>query len=314
MRIGNVLFLSFIATTLAIFVDSASADDVRDKAQTILDDYMKSQLVVSRPVINATDLAGCMILHKDNEPDQYVNVLPGSVKSTLKPNPVASKPFRHFYKKEEAASAGVLKFLGISSTTSNFIDISITEQWTLDGPSLLGNPEIKNNLLEVGKYFADSGYQVFYNQSVRYAVLTTNEYTDDKKSIKAGYAFVDGNGTTYYQTSDYAQKEIISIAPLNITVQLKQWKPTQVATATVSKQFDSLIQSKSIKVAAMQDSPITLHPVPSDVSTSISAYLKTKNDLLAGWPYGASGSGSHRLAIGHCTAENPICRFRLNVE
>ncbi len=83
MRIAAV-FACIIWTTLTCRIAHAEVTVPKDD-KAVLDFYTNSQLVISKATVNPFELAGCLVLKKDGQTDQYLNVLPESIKKTLKP-------------------------------------------------------------------------------------------------------------------------------------------------------------------------------------------------------------------------------------
>lgn len=208
---------------------------VDDKAA--LDLYKNSQLVISKATVNPFELAGCSVLKKDSQADQYLNVLPESIKKTLKPQNLTESVYRTMLTKEQAAKVGFLGVLGILTTEKTLLEIVINDRWKLEAPSFWGDNELKKIVLEVGKIYASQGYKVSYNQNVQYSTLVTSEFQENSGEVKSAFSYVDGGGKRYVQSSNYSQKELISVSPLDIMPVLSSWNPAIVPSAafTVTK-------------------------------------------------------------------------------
>lgn len=165
------------------------------------------------------------MLHKEGQVDQYINVLPESIKKTLKPQNLTESPYRTMLTKELAGKASFLGFLGITVSDKSLLEVSINDRWRLDGPSFWGDNELKKNVMEVGKAYASLGYRVSYNQNVQYSTLVTSEFRENSGDVKSAFSYVDASGRRFIQSSNYSQRELISIAAFDITPILNGWNP-----------------------------------------------------------------------------------------
>ena len=179
--------------------------------------YENSQLVITKQVIDATELAGCLVLRKSGETDQYLNILPETLRKMLRPQNLASKAYRTMLSNGEAAKVGFLGLFGISTKKDYLLEVSITDVWRLDGPSFMSSEDVKANVLMLGKIYRDLGYSVWYNQAVQYSVLVTSQYRKNERSAALTFTYVDGDGKRYVQEESYTQKELVSIAPFDLT-------------------------------------------------------------------------------------------------
>ncbi|MES2243731.1 MAG: hypothetical protein V4639_12730 [Pseudomonadota bacterium] len=238
-------------TTLGILAAGMAAVGIASAEVTVpidapLDFYKHSQLVISKATVNPFELAGCLVLKKDGQADQYLNVLPESIKKTLKPQNLSESVYRTMLTKEQAVKVGFLGMLGISTTEKTLLEIAINERWKLEAPSFWGDNELKKIVLEVGKIYASQGYKVSYNQNIQYSTLVTSEYQENAAEVKSAFAYVDGGGKRYVQSSNYSQKELVSISPLDIMPVLVAWNPAVVTSSafTITKpQIENLASS-----------------------------------------------------------------------
>lgn len=210
---------TLIGIFLLISIQSAVAQT--SESENALASYRHSQFVISKATVNPFELAGCMVLKKDGQTDQYINVLPESIKKTLKPQNLTDSVYRTMLSKEEAVKVGFLGLLGISSAEKSLLEISISDRWKMEGPSLWGDNELKKTVFNVGKIYADQGYEVWYNQNVQYSILSSSTFQENSGSVTSAFTYVDASGKRYVQSSNYSQKELISIAPFNLTPLLK---------------------------------------------------------------------------------------------
>jgi len=187
--------------------------------------YANSQLVITKMVVDASQLAGCLVLRKTGEADQYLNILPEAIRQTLKPQNLSSKAYRTMLSQEEAAKVGFLGLLGVSTKKECLLEISITDVWQLDGPTFIASDDVKANVLLIGKIYRDMGYTVWYNQAVKYSALVTSQYRKNEKSAALTFSYVDGEGKRYIQEESYTSKELISISPFDITPLLDKLTP-----------------------------------------------------------------------------------------
>ena len=210
------VFVILLVTSFLSMATNASVKVPVDDSQAI-EFYKNSQLVVSRSTVNPFELAGCLVLQKAGEDDVYINVLPESIKKTLKPQNLSNQPYRTMLTESQAVKVGFLGMLGISISQDSLLEISINDRWTLDGPSFWNDEELKESVLSIGRVYAAMGYQIKYNQSVRYSHLTTSNFTELSGEITSSFTYVDAKGKRYVQSSNYAQKELIAISPFDIT-------------------------------------------------------------------------------------------------
>lgn len=225
-------FILALCITCVITVGIAKAEitvPVDDKAALTF--YQNSQLVISKATVNPFELAGCLVLRKVGQVDQYLNVLPESIKKTLKPQNLTESVYRTMLTKEQAVKVGFLGMLGISTSEKTLLEIAINERWKLEAPSFWGDNELRKIVLEVGKIYASQGYKVSYNQNVQYSTLVTSEFQESSAEIKAAFTYVDGSGKKFVQSSNYAQRELISVSPLDIMPILAAWNPATTASA-----------------------------------------------------------------------------------
>ena len=187
--------------------------------------YANSQLVITKQVVDASQLAGCLVLRKSGEADQYLNILPETVRQMLKPQNLSSKAYRTMLTQEEATKVGFLGLLGVSAKKECLLEISITDVWQLDAPTFISTDEVKGNVLLIGKIYRDMGYSVWYNQAVKYSALVTSQYRKNEKSAALTFSYVDGDGRRYVQEESYTSKELISISPFDITPLLDKLTP-----------------------------------------------------------------------------------------
>ncbi len=132
--------------------------------------------------------------------------------------------------REQSARVGFLGILGISTTEKSLLEFSINDRWKLEAPSFWGDNELKKIVLEIGKIYASQGYKVSYNQNVQYSTLVTSEFQENTGEVKSAFSYVDAGGKRYVQSSNYSQKELISVSPLNIMPILDSWNPKVVAS------------------------------------------------------------------------------------
>jgi len=208
--------------------------------------YKNSQLVVSKATVNPFDLAGCIVLTKEGQEDTYINILPESIKKSLKPQNLSNKPYRTMLTESQAVKVGFLGVLGISTKNNSLLEIAIDDRWKLEGPSFWNNNELKESVLSIGKIYMALGYTVKYNQNVQYSNLTTSTYTESSGEVTSTFTYVDGSGKQYAQSSSYAQKELISIAPFDITPILASWQPKE-KMATAFNISDATIRDLQIR-------------------------------------------------------------------
>ena len=219
------VFVILLVTSFLSMETNAAVEVPVDDSQAI-DFYKNSQLVVSRSTINPFELAGCLVLQKEGEDDVYINVLPESIKKTLKPQNLSNQPYRTMLTESQAVKVGFLGMLGISISQESLLEISINDRWTLDGPSFWNDEELKESVLSIGRVYAAMGYHIKYNQSVKYSHLTTSNFTEQSGEITSSFTYVDAKGKRYVQSSDYAQKELIAISPFDITPLLAELADT----------------------------------------------------------------------------------------
>jgi len=206
------ILLAFICTAAHAEVVKVPTND--ETARTF---YENSQLVITKQVIDATELAGCIVLRKSGENDQYLNILPEALRKALRPQNLASKAYRTMLSQGEAAKVGFLGLFGISTKKECLLEVSITDVWRLDGPSFMSSDDVKANVLLLGKIYRELGYSVWYNQAVSYAVLVTSQYKRNERSASLTFTYLDGDGKRYVQEESYTQKELVSIAPFDLT-------------------------------------------------------------------------------------------------
>lgn len=156
-------------------------------------------------------------MKKAGESDQYLNILPETIRKTLKPQNLSTKPYRTMLNQQEAAKVGFLGILGISTKQDYLLEIAISDVWRLEGPGFINFDDVKANVFQIGKIYYDNGYSVWYNQSVQYALLVTSQYKKSDASIKGTFSYVDGEGKMYVQEENYTQRELISTAPFDIS-------------------------------------------------------------------------------------------------
>ncbi len=253
--------VSWLFTYCLLLVTSASAEvnvPVDDKAA--LEFYKNSQLVISKATVNPFELAGCLVFHKDGQVDQYFNILPESIKKTLKPQNLTESVYRTMLTKDQAVKVGFLGMLGISTSEKSLLEVAINDRWKMEGPSIFSDGELKKNALEVGKIYASLGYKVSYNQNVKYSTLVTSDYQESAGDIKSAFTYIDGAGKRFVQSSNYAQKELIAIAPFDITPFLATWDSKTVSAASVNF-TQSQIESLTTGVDAYTDKVIKLNSV-----------------------------------------------------
>lgn len=244
------VFVILLVTSFLSMETNAAVEIPVDDSQAI-EFYKNAQLVVSRSTINPFELAGCLVLQKEGEEDVYINILPESIKKTLKPQNLSSRPYRTMLTESQAIKVGFLGMLGISASQESLLEVSINDRWKLDGPSFWNDDELKESVLSIGKVYAAMGYNIKYNQSVKYSHLTTSNFTEQSEEITSAFTYVDGNGKRYVQSSDYAQKELIAISPFDITPLLAEWEPGRASPAN----------------SGISDSPIT-RPLVTATSAS----------------------------------------------
>ncbi len=255
-----------VASTFAFAQANVSVND-----QAALDFYKKSQLVISKSTVNPYELAGCLVLIKANESDQYLNVLPESIKKTLKPQNLSNKPYRTMLTKEMAVKAGFLGLLGITTNEQSLLEVSISDLWKLEGPSFFNDNELKRTVFEVAKIYIDQGYQVKYNQNVQYSHLLTSEFQESSGDVKAAFAYFDAGGKRYAQAVAASQREIISIAAFDITPLVKAWKPG--SNIVVSEKDIQKLKS-AVKASA---SALTLKPADTRELRQFSSRITSKD-------------------------------------
>lgn len=223
------VFCIALLTTIGIARAEKITVPVDDKAA--LEFYKNSQLVVSKAIINPFELAGCLVLHKDGQVDQYLNVLPERIKNTLKPQNITESVYRTMLTKDQAIQVGFLAILGISVSEKTLLEIAINHRWKLEAPSFWGDNELKTIVLDVGKIYANQGYTISYNQYVQYSTLVSSEYQESTDDMKSVFSYVDGKGNRYVQSSNYSQRELISIATLDIMPVLNAWNSTTISSS-----------------------------------------------------------------------------------
>jgi hypothetical protein len=227
------LYLMLIASAYAEVVNVP----VDDKGA--LEFYKNSQLVISKATVNPFELAGCLVFHKDGQADQYLNILTESIKKTLKPQNLTESVYRTMLTKEQAVKVGFLGMFGISTSEKSLLEMAINDRWKMEAPSFLGDNEVKKIALEVGKIYASLGFKVSYNQNVQYSTLVTSDYQESTGDVKAAFTYVDGAGKRFAQSSNYTQRELISIAPFDITPFLAAWDPKTTSALNVKFSQDS---------------------------------------------------------------------------
>lgn len=263
------LFLSCAVLATPLLVSAEVTVPVND--QKALDFYKNSQLVVTKVTVNPFELAGCLVLHKDGESDQYVNLLPESIKKSLKPENLTATPYRTMLTKEQAAKVGFLGVLGIETKEKHLLEVSINDRWRLDGPSFWNDNELKKAVIEFGKVYVNLGYQVKYNQNIQYSHLITSEFEENDGNVKSTFTYVDGSGKRFVQSSNYSQRELIAISPFDITPILKAWNPQKVE-ATALQVSPTQIQSLKEQSVTTKATPVSLDR--ADLS-KIKAYEKS---------------------------------------
>ena len=258
----GILFLFFNGSANADAV-SVPVDD-----SGAISFYQHSQLVVSKATVNPFDLAGCLVLHKDGLADQYINVLPESIKKTLKPQNLTETVYRTMLTKDQAVKVGFLGMLGVEVSEKSLLEISINDRWKMEGPSFWGDSELKKTVLEVGKIYALQGYKVSYNQNVQYSILASSDFQQNDASVSSTFTYVDGSGKKYVQSSNYTQRELISIAPFDITGIVNSWgTSTNAAVFKIDKQQieDSVKASANVKAAAIHLNAADLAPIKAEL-------------------------------------------------
>lgn len=238
--------------------------------------YEKSQLIISKKVIDASDLAGCLILRKSGEPDQFLNILPENIRQTLKQQNLSTKPYRTMLNQQEAAKVGFLGLLGISTQQDYLLEIAINDVWRLEGPNFMNFENVKTIVLQIGKIYYDQGYTVLYNQSVQYALLVTSQYKRNESSVQGTFTYVAGDGKKYVQEETYTQKELISTAPFDIS-------PLLVKIPGGSFNFSALkiSHAETEKLRSKGVTASVLSIVPADFKKLESAAKKLKSkDLM----------------------------------
>lgn len=228
MRTFILTYCLAIVTTIGVARAEITVP-VNDEAALTF--YKNSQLVVSKSTINPFELAGCLVLHKEGQVDQYLNVLPESIKKTLKPQNLTESVYRTMLTKEQAVKVGFLGMLGISTSEKTLLEVAINDRWKLEAPSFWGDNELKKIVLEVGKIYASQGYKISYNQNVQYSTLVSSEFHENSGDVKSAFSYVDGSGKRFVQSSNYSQRELISIAPLDIMPVLTAWIPSAISSS-----------------------------------------------------------------------------------
>lgn len=233
--------------------------------------YENSQLVITKQVIDATELAGCLVLRKQGEPDQYLNILPEELRKTLRPQNLSTKAYRTMLSQGEAAKVGFLGLLGVSTKKDNLLEVSITDVWRLDGPSFMSSDPVKANVLMIGKIYRDLGCSVWYNQAVQYSTLVTSQYRKNERSAALTFTYLDGDGKRYVQEESYTQKELVSIAPFDLTPLLDKLavdKSNKSSALSIDPDYLNKIEIKHVPGGALNN------PRPVDLSVLLSAAEK----------------------------------------
>lgn len=245
MRFFTFVLCFSIATATGV---AQAGGDIPVDYKPALDFIGKSQFVVSKATVNPFELAGCLVFRKEGKVDEYLNVLPESIKKMLKPQNLTDNVYRTMVTREQAVKVGILGFIGFSSSEKSLLEVSINERWKLEGPGFLGDEKLKELVFQIGKIYVDQGFQVLYNPTIQYSTLVTSEFQESSADVRATLTYVDGNGKKYAQSSNYTQRELISIAPFNITPLIKAWNP---ATTAISKliitnpQIESMLNDRS---------------------------------------------------------------------
>ena len=266
----------FICSILLVFIicTAVQADAVvvptNDTAARAF--YENSQLVITKQVIDATELAGCLVLRKPGEPDQYLNILPEDLRKTLRPQNLATKAYRTMLSQGEAAKVGFLGLLGIATKKDSLLEISITDVWRLDGPGFMSSNAVKSNLLTIGKVYRELGYAVWYNQAVQYSVLVTSQYRKNDRSAALTFTYLDGEGHKYVQEESYTQKELVSLAPFDLTPLLDRLLPDPNKGTALNVDPDKIMNIHPTRVPG----GAMLEPKPADLSKLISEAKKLK--------------------------------------
>jgi hypothetical protein len=230
----------FAACFLSVLVGNASAQvTVPVNDQAAVNFYKNSQLVLSQATVNPFELAGCLILSKDGQIDQYINVMPDAIRKTLKPQNLTDSVYRTMLTREQAVKVGFLGAFGISTTEKALLEIAISNRWKLEAPSLWSDETLKKTALEIGKVYAAQGYKVSYNQNVQYSTLVSSEFQESSGEIKSAFSYIDGTGKRFVQSANYTQREIIATAPFDIMPLIRAWNPKS-ATASEFKINDTL--------------------------------------------------------------------------
>jgi hypothetical protein len=274
---------SILSALYILFCSQTYAEvTVPENDQAAQDFYKNSQLIISKIVIDPAELAGSLVFKKAGEPDQYLNILPEGIRKTLKPQNLSTKPYRTMLNQQEAKKVGFLGLLGISTKEDFLLEISISDIWRLEGPSFLGDDEVKANALQIGKVYYDDGFSVWYNQSVQYALLVTSKYKKSDKNIQGTFTYIGGDGKRYVQEENYTQKELISTAPFNLTTilaKLPTGKLNVNALKIESADVNSLIK-KGVPSGVMDLTPATLEELKAASGKLDSKEFKLKIQQL----------------------------------
>lgn len=267
-------YLTILLAIFVISVTSANAEvntPVNDEAA--LEWFRKnSQVVISKATVNPFELAGCLVFHKDGQVDQYLNVLTESIKKTLKPQNLIESVYRTMLTEESAARVGVLGMIGISTSQKSLLEVAINDRWKLEGPSFWGDNELKKVVFEVGKIYVSLGYKVSYNQNVQYSTLVARDFQENNGEVKSVFTYVDGNGKRFVQSSNYTQRELISIAPFDITDLLKAWNPKTIPISN----FEISLHDKENLKGSYVEKGITLESVDSVTLKGFSKQITSK--------------------------------------
>tara|TARA_R110001583_G_scaffold11123_1_gene50931 strand:+ start:5637 stop:6506 length:870 start_codon:yes stop_codon:yes gene_type:complete len=257
MNTNTIKFCVIILTTItsSALVEAAQVTVDDTAAAAAIDFYKGSQLVISKATVNPFDLAGSLVLTKEGDPDVYINVLPESIKKNLKPDNLTGSPYRSMMTETQAAKVGFLGFFGITTEKKSLLEVSIDYRWKLIGPSFWTDNELKESVLSIGKIYSSMGYTVKYNQNVEYSNLTTSAFTENADEVTSSFTYVDAGGKQFVQSSNYSQKELISISPFDITPLLASWQPQTLKasefTITNSTIKSLVSDSKNHKVSAI---------------------------------------------------------------
>lgn len=269
---------SLIILVIIISNTLNAQQEIKYNDASALEFFTKSQLVFSKKIINPMDLAGCLVLSKAGVEPQYLNILSENVKKSLNAQQLTSEPFSSMLTKELAAKFNFLGFIGISSSKKLLLQTVIKDVWRLEAPQFITNVEVLSNVKQIGRLYRKLGFNVDYNQSVQYSILTYSEFQENSEDLQSAFSYFDAEGKKYVQISNYRQKELIAIAPINIDpiLDASDKDITLEAFSKISQQEKSKSLKSSIELKEY-DGNILKQFKPSDIKID---YDKIDKELL----------------------------------